>query len=247
MRYLGGKARLGPHIVREIERHRPPGSLFLDVFCGALNVVRHADPPRAAMDLNPYLIRTLAAARDGWDPPPAVPQEAYDWIKANPDPTDPLTGFILIGCSRSGLWSGGLAKPYRNTPGGRLYDPVIQARDWLLERTHDCRDVPLACLSYADLPDNLHGLTVYCDPPYEGTEPYRAVAPFDSSAFWHKATRWAQSGALVFVSEGAKARPPPGWEPIRVWDVRGNLQQAASGVEKRRTEILFSYDRNLLR
>ena len=79
-------------------------------------------------------------------------------------------------------------------------------------------------------------------PPYAGTTGYtseRAGVPkFDHDEFWATATRWAQSGVHVFVSE---FNAPEGWTPI--WERErsvgvGGFQNA--GYTKK-TDKLFVY------
>lgn len=88
----------------------------------------------------------------------------------------------------------------------------------------------------------LRGSVVYLDPPYAGTTGYtseRAGIPkFDHDEFWATATRWAQSGVHVFVSE---FNTPEGWTPI--WERErsvgvGGFQNA--GYTKK-TDKLFVY------
>jgi hypothetical protein len=80
MQYLGGKADVGKAIANVIYKRRCPGALFVDMFCGSLNVVRHVpskvplaagglvDSPRTAIDACGPLIVMWKAAIAGWVP-----------------------------------------------------------------------------------------------------------------------------------------------------------------------------------
>ena len=81
MQYLGGKADVGKRIAQVCAGRLTPGSLFVDMFCGALNVVRHVptkvplaagglvEGRRIAIDACGPLIVMWKAALDGWVPP----------------------------------------------------------------------------------------------------------------------------------------------------------------------------------
>lgn len=233
MQYLGGKSKWGRQIVEVIEPWRTPGALFVDVFCGALNVVRHAKDPRIALDLNQALITTLTAVQQGWDPPEHVSREDYDRIKKHPDPLDPATAFVLVGCSFGGKWGDGYA---RQDPRPGRVGYAERARKNLLDGR--CSGVELFHLDFRGIPDDPPpGTVLYCDPPYEGATGYAGVPPFDHAAFWAKAETWAHNGGRVFVSEGVGAKPPPGWLVFRSWTLPGFLKGATSGTREERLYV----------
>ena len=51
-----------------------------------------------------------------------------------------------------------------------------------------------------DLPADLTGTVIYCDPPYAGTAGY-STGEFDTDKAWELYRAWADSGAHVYVSE----------------------------------------------
>ena len=111
MQYLGGKAGPGPRIAKLCSERLGPDALFVDMFCGSLNVVRHIRTPRRlAIDACGPLITMWRAALRGWVPPTEVSREEYERVKTTQDPDDPLTAFVLFGCSFGGKWCGGYAK-----------------------------------------------------------------------------------------------------------------------------------------
>jgi hypothetical protein len=111
MQYLGGKADVGKAIAQIIGKRRCPGALFVDMFCGSLNVIRHVpskvplaagglvESPRTAIDACGPLIVMWRVALTGWVPPKVVTAAEYAAIKATQDPHDPMTAFVLFGCS----------------------------------------------------------------------------------------------------------------------------------------------------
>jgi DNA adenine methylase len=231
MQYLGGKSKFGHVIVRECERWRKPGLPFVDVFMGALNVVRHAKAPRYAFDVNQALVTTFARVIDGtWDPPRALSEQEYARIKANPDPHDPLTAFAMIGCSFGAMWGSAFAKS--NAGSSEPSEYPRRARNGLLEKAAACRDLTVACSDYRNLPTFPSGSVFYLDPPYEGTAGYDGAPPFSHGEFWKTATQWANDGKLVFVSEGNIARMRPGWVVYREWWTKQVMQGTNKGGQR---------------
>jgi DNA adenine methylase len=160
-----------------------------------------------------------------------VSEGQYQWIKANPNPADPLTGFAMFGCSFGGKWAGGYA---RNSKG---QDYTAGARNSLLRKLRDCRDLEIHSRDYRHLPDPPAGTLLYCDPPYEGTTGYKGVGAFDPAEFWSHALWWHQCGALVFVSEGAGANPPSDWVIYSEWAQTSLLDPNRAG--RTRIERLY--------
>lgn len=206
MQYLGGKSFAGRALVEMMEHYRKPGTLFVDSFCGALNVVRHARNPRLALDVCRPLMVMWQSAMLGWEPPSVVTLEEYQRFKSNQDPNDPRTAFVLFGCSHAGKWAAGYAK---NRPEQHY---AACAANGVRRKIRDCQGIELRCQDYQTLEEFNPGTVIYCDPPYDGLTGYGATAPFDSKAFWVWATRRAEMGSLVFVSEGYGAAN--GWVPL---------------------------------
>lgn len=76
MRYFGGKFKISKdlaNVLNPITKGKP----FVDLFCGACNVVEKITTAssRMANDNNPYLIALLKAIQDGWEK--EVHQEMY--------------------------------------------------------------------------------------------------------------------------------------------------------------------------
>lgn len=236
MKYHGGKAKngLGRAIPRLLEGWRAPGALILDVFCGALNISRHLAAPRMAVDLCLPLVVTLKATIAGWDPPETVTKAMHDDFRAHPNPWNPVTGFVLFGCSYGGQWGAGYARSKAAKDPRTLKGYAQEARRSLLKKAQECADLDIVCMDYRAIPRPPPMTVIYCDPPYRGTQGYAGVPPFDHEAFWRHAEWWHQCGALVFISEGEGARPMGPWVVYRQWgDLEGPL-----GCN-RRTERLY--------
>src|SRR5258708_31700256 len=108
MQYFGGKHGSGKFIASFL--NDAGGSLIIDAFCGALNVVRYCKGMRIANDACIPLITMWRAAQLGWVPPRTLSREQYDNINNRRDHADPLTAFALFGVSFGGKWAGGYAK-----------------------------------------------------------------------------------------------------------------------------------------
>jgi DNA adenine methylase len=233
MQYLGGKAGPGFRIAQLCSERLGPDALFVDMFCGSLNVVRHVPTPRRlAVDAcGPLMVMWRAALR-GWVPPTEVSREEYERIKEMQDPDDPLTAFVLFGCSFGGKWCGGYAK---NRPTQRYAE---HASHQVVAKARDCIGT---VLEHADFREKYPGdwpagTVLYCDPPYAGTTGYKALESFYSGPFWLWAGEHAQRGVHVFVSE---YRAPEGWKLVdeQVATQAGRLTPGAA--KEKRVDRLF--------
>ena len=232
MQYLGGKAGPGLRIAQLCSERLGPDALFVDMFCGSLNVVRHIPTPRRlAVDACGPLITMWRAALRGWVPPTEVSREEYERVKATQDPSDPLTAFVLFGCSFGGKWCGGYAK---NRPTQRYAE---HASHQVVAKARDCIGLLLGLGAFEQKPPGCWaaGTVMYADPPYAGTTGYKGLPPFDSSAFWLWAAEHAQRGVHVFVSEYVA---PEGWKLVDE-QVATQAGRLTPGAKERRVDRLF--------
>jgi len=215
MRYVGGKSRHAKEIAKAIS----PRGVWWDAFCGgfAVSEALMQYGPGIASDAHPALISMYQAIQGGWSPPRSMSAEEYARAKTLPD-SDPLKAFAGFGCSFGGKWFGGLANPIqgvdRRTGAPLLRDPigessrsVLKVRNYARETADrlaiDLAPVQILRLDFLDVdPFPAPDLTIYCDPPYQGTQGYSTGA-FDHARFWDRAQAWAALGARVFVSEYA--------------------------------------------
>lgn len=207
MRYVGGKSRHAKEIAKVIA----PQGVWWDPFCGgfAVSEALMSYGPGVASDAHTALISMYQAIQGGWNPPRSMSAEEYARAKALPD-SDPLKAFAGFGCSFGGKWFGGLAKDtpsHHDFPTRASSDGLTKLRNYPREAADtlaiNLASVQILRLDFLDVePFPVPGLTVYCDPPYQGTQGYSTGA-FDHNRFWARAQAWAALGARVFVSEYA--------------------------------------------
>jgi DNA adenine methylase len=232
MQYLGGKSGPGARIADICSKKLGPNALFVDMFCGSLNVVRHVQTPRRlAVDACGPLILMWRNALRGWVPPTEVLKEEYDRIKATRDPHDPLTAFVLFGCSFGGKWAGGYAK---NRPTQRYAE---HASHQVVAKASDCHGLVLEHATFQSKHPGCWtpGTVLYADPPYAGTTGYKALEPFNSEAFWFWAGEHARRGVHVFVSE---YKAPDGWKLVDE-QVATQAGRLTPGAKEKRVDRLF--------
>lgn len=230
MNYFGGKQRIAGQLAPFIQSRLASGQAFVDLFCGATNVVsRIRADTRIANDACAPLIALHRAVQGGWQPPTTVTEDEYRAARSLPD-DDPRKAFIGFGCSFSGKWFGGYARNKTE----RNY--AANARNSLLKKHANLRDVVFTAGDYRDvvLPDRS---LVYCDIPYRGTTAYGATGAFDHEAFYKWASAARQAGHDVLVSEYA-ANVPDGWQVVWSVDSKQDIR-SADGLRKLTTEVLM--------
>jgi len=222
MQYMGGKAGVGKRIAQVCYERLTPGSSFVDMFCGSLNVVRHAPShvalaagglvavQRVAIDACSPLIVMWQAALLGWEPPKVVTKATYEKIRKAQDPKDPMTAFVLFGCSFGGKWCGGYTK---DRPEQRYAECASNA---IIKKVRDCKGLQLEHATFQSKHPGCwpSGTVLYCDPPYKATTGYKALETFNSEAFWFWAEQHARNGVHVYVSESALREPRKGWRTV---------------------------------
>ncbi len=232
MRYMGGKNRTGVHIARVVSdlRDKSGCKRVEDRCCGSLAVSsalwKLGVKVDLAVDACEPLIRMFEATRDGWDPPSFVtPQEqrrmhelhrelALVWRasanygqRKHRNPHDPLVAFIGFFCCYGGKFFSGLC------PDDERFAVGTRARHASLTSSQDIIAMrPMLqrmTLLHGDCFDKLPRVpsTLYFDPPYEDTQGYDGVPPFDSHAFFECAAQISDEHAVI-VSEFAA---PRGW------------------------------------
>lgn len=150
-----------------------------------------------ASDVAPGLITLYEAVRAGWEPPRYVPKDAWQKLKEREGEDDKFVAFAGFGCSFNGIYFASYGFP----------EFARQAADALDRKLKVCSKVKFSSRSFQEI-DVLGPCTIYCDPPYVGTDQsgYRSLKntpykTFDHEAFWSWARRQASKGAHVLVSE----------------------------------------------
>lgn len=223
MRYFGGKARIGKHIVEYLKSIRKEGQAYIEPFVGGGSIVSLMDGERYAYDKHPHLIKMYQELQSGWVPPTALSEEEYENAKNGELPSH-LTGFIGFGCSFAGKWFGGYARS-----GDRNY--CLNAHNSIMKKMKTMQDVKFECRDYLEL--NPEGALIYCDPPYQGTTQYgKIVGDFDSAQFWDKVREWSESNTVVVSEYNAPDDFEEVWRRETKTDIRNKNNEREDRIEK---------------
>lgn len=205
MFYVGGKTRIAKQIASIVH----PTGPWWDPFCGGLSCAKALvkyHPEGLISDISVPLFYLYDAVRKGWIPPEKVSAKEHEEAKELSD-ICPLKGFIGFACSYGGMYFSGYAGDRvvisKSHPNGMKQNPAKHASRSLVEDLREtlatCRIARLDFLAQPVVPNKFE--CIYCDPPYEGTVPYRGTPTFNYQAFWNKASAWANTGTRVYVSE----------------------------------------------
>jgi DNA adenine methylase len=236
VKYHGGKARQGKHIVAAIAELEPAATCWVEPFVGGGSVAEQAavqlGVPMLLADAEPLVVAM-------WDeeggaefvPDLSVSDAEYRAGKVS-GVVDRRHALIAFGCSFGGKKWGGYAR------NDRLNDYVRAARNgWRrkFDRIHSV-DTVVVLSDYAALtvPD---GAVVYCDPPYVGTTGY-AGHGWDPERFY----AWVEALSVrcsVYVSEYAA---PSHW--VQVWEREHAASLSEDDNTRRVTERLFKVRAN---
>tara|TARA_R110000851_G_C12865520_1_gene544440 strand:- start:1 stop:690 length:690 start_codon:yes stop_codon:yes gene_type:complete len=227
MQYFGGKARISKEIVKVLNEYRKENQVFVEPFCGGLNITCLMDGDIIANDLNFDLIQMYIAIKSGWIPPEVITEEDYIDAK-NGNVSSQLKAFIGIGCSYSGKWFGGYARGAK----GRNY--AKNAKNSLAKKFKTIKDVEFINESYNDI--ICSNALIYCDPPYNNTTKYK-FGDFDTEAFWQWCRDMTNKGNTVIVSE---YNAPADFKCIWSKETKTDIRTKANGKETR-VEKLFLY------
>ena len=231
MQYLGGKSRLGGRIVQAIlaDLNVKRLSLAVDLCSGAGGVThRLADVSDRviAVEAHPGLVALHKAVQGGWVPPETVTEAEYQEIRRG-DQTTALAAFVGFGCSFGGKWWGGYARNEAGNTSARNY--CLNARRAVLKETRpNIEHTNADALAFETCAE-----AIYCDPPYEGTTGYDAVAAAEDGAWWQRLAVLAEQGRACYLSEYAET-PPLGVEARLVWTAptKEGLRKAGERTER---------------
>jgi len=205
MRYLGGKVRLGKHIVKHIIDLHKPNQVYYEPFVGGLGLFRYIpiEWVRVINDLDSELIALWQAVAVGYEPPNELSKADYNRIKSTPNLLDckPYErAFIAYFCSFGGKKWGGYAQgENRNFYNEAHNDIVISQRKDSLSLRHIIHHATMLSMDYSELPYVPNSL-IYCDPPYKATTGY-TMGEFDSDYFYKWCKLMTIKGHTVLVSE----------------------------------------------
>lgn len=230
MQYLGGKSRAAKHIVPAIASRANGRTRWVEPFVGGAAVSEVAAgyfDELILSDAHEDLILMWRDAVDGRVFPTEVDEFTYK-LARDSEPSA-LRGFIGFACSFGAKWWGGYA---RNKTGTNY---AAQGSRAVIRKATAINGARVIHRDYRDCtPDIDANTVVYCDPPYAGTTGYKGTAPFDHDAFWTVCRMWADTGALVFVSEYScpEAVGDCVWERPQTDGLRKRGGKATQSVEK---------------
>lgn len=193
MQYFGGKARISKQIVGVLKSLREDNELFVEPFCGGLNITCLMGGDVLANDKNYMLISLYQSMLDGWVPPDSVSEDEYNYYKLTSNPANPhMCAFVGIGCSYSGKWFGGYARDKH----GRNY--AMNAKNSLIRKINSLpKNIKLTSVDYYDI--RVNSALIYCDPPYANSTGYM-FGKFDSDKFWDWCREMSKTNTVV-ISE----------------------------------------------
>lgn len=143
MQYLGGKFKIAKRLTDYLKT-RLGSRVFVEPFCGGLNITCRMTGAIRASDSSKSLITLYKALQGGWEPPEHLDEFQYKLLKDRLDENDPLTAFAGYGCSFGGKFFRG----YARGSAGRNY--ASGTRKSLLKNRDRCSNVIFECLDYKD-------------------------------------------------------------------------------------------------
>jgi DNA adenine methylase len=220
MQYMGGKYALAKRIVKAIMDDSPGREHWFEPFVGGGSVLQNAAPHFArltAMDAHEDLILMWQAVNAGWEPPPFVNREEHQALR-HAEPSA-LRGFAGFGASFGGKWFSGYGVSSTKGEMCRISRRSV-VKQGIVFRSHQISFVHGEFGSH----EPPGGSTVYCDPPYIGTEGYGAHS-LNHDQFYKTLLEWSSIGCQVYVSEYT---PPIGvpYELIWAQETRATMAKA---------------------
>ena len=230
MHYFGGKQRISKELSAFLNNNLKDGQPFVDLFCGACNIVSKIDSNRLriANDKHKYLIAMWKSLQQGREMPNSVSEEQYKYIRDHKDEDMALTGFVGFGLSYSGKWFGGYCRNKDN----RNY--CLNAKNSNNKILPYIIDVDFECCDYKDV-DIPIGAMVYCDIPYKGSTQYdkKEVGDFNHDEFYE----WVRVNSNkydIYISEYKENVPDDFsivWECNSKKDIRNSENERIGTVE----------------
>lgn len=232
MKYMGSKARIAKHILPIILKNRKPDQWYVEPFVGGANMIDKVDGDRIGADSNKYLIALLKQMSRYAYSSPYITKDEFVKIKENKGLyPDWIVGFAGFQLSFSAMWFGS----YRRDNQGKR-DYADEAKRNVDKQAKNIKNVKFKLSSYdfLSIPDDS---VIYCDPPYQGTAKYKAVADFDHDKFWDWCREKTKEGHQVFISE---YNAPDDF--VCIWQQELNVSVAKDGKHKKAIEKLFVHE-----
>lgn len=201
MKYVGSKNRICKYIVPIIQNEITNETKgYLEPFVGGANVIDKTKcRNKIGCDINKYLISLLRVVRDNPQLlPKTITESMYYNVKNHKEQYDDwYVGLVGFCATYGSKWFGGYARGTKSD-GTTKRDMANEAIRNLLKQSNSLKGCKFKCLSYLDIPKNLSGYVIYCDPPYRGTTGYKDGINYKQFYKW---CREMSKKNTVFVSE----------------------------------------------
>lgn len=201
MKYVGSKNRICKYIVPIIQNEITNETKgYLEPFVGGANVIDKIKcRNKIGCDINKYLISLLRVVRDNPQLlPKTITESMYYNVKNHKEQYDDwYVGLVGFCATYGSKWFGGYARGTKSD-GATKRDMANEAIRNLLKQSNSLKGCKFKCLSYLDIPKNLSGYVIYCDPPYRGTTGYKDGINYKQFYKW---CREMSKRNTVFVSE----------------------------------------------
>jgi len=242
MQYQGGKWNLRKDISKIIELFNYSHiDGYIEPFVGGGSVLSEIckwfPKPIFASDFNYDLILFWQAIMSGWLPPEKFELDETIYYNMFDAPPSPMKTFILFGCSFGGGWKNTFARDKRKKIS--FYETSRNSLNKKLS-TIKTKNIKFEHCSYFDI-ENVNNKIIYCDPPYLGTNGYKAVGKFDHNQF-HNWCRNISKNNILIISEYFM---PDDFECIFEKEKHNHLQ-AQTGNQDIKIERIFIHKEGMM-
>lgn len=187
MKYVGSKNRICNHIVPIIQSKITSKTKgYLEPFVGGANVIdKIRCKNKIGCDTNRYLISLLRVVRDSPQLlPETITEQTYYRVRDHKEQYDDwFVGLVGFCATYGSKWFGGYARAFK-ADGITKRDMANEAIRNLLKQSNRLRGCKFKHLSYLDIPQNINGYVIYCDPPYRGATGYKDDINYEQFYKW---------------------------------------------------------------
>lgn len=198
--YFGGKIRIGKEISKRIQEIElqvwgDNNPLYFEPFIGMAGVFRHISKNTnvhcIGCDKHVDLMIMWDNVSKGWKPPRVVSKEFHAQLKL--ESPSAIRAFVGFGCSYMGKFFNGY-----NNSALKSYNRIISVSKQFQEKN-------VTFMESSDYTEHSpHGMTIYCDPPYEesivSNKTLKGFRGFNHEVFWKTMREWSKEN-LVVISE----------------------------------------------
>ena len=202
MRYVGSKNKLSKELVPIIQSYITENTKgYLEPFVGGANMIDKVKcKNKIGCDIHKELIALLNKVKnDVQSIPDTITEEEYNNVKNNRQIyKDWYVGLVGFCGSFGAKYFGGFARGFKEdkiTP----RDAPNEAIRNLRKQSSNLKDILFYNCSFLDIPKDIEGYVIYCDPPYRGTTKYKTdIFPYEDFYKWCKDM---SKNNIVLISE----------------------------------------------